>query len=52
MQWFQLAMTLVAMAEAVYKSIMEALAAGKNPTAVHAAIVDHVSSLPAKIAAV
>jgi len=52
MQWFQLSFALLAIAEQVFKSIQAAIAAGKSPTAIHAAIVDHVAATPAVVAAV
>ena len=49
MQWFNLAAAILAISEEVFKAISDALNAGKQPAAIHAAITDHVAQLPAKI---
>ena len=51
MKWFQLIASLLPIAEAIFKSIEDALSAGKQPADIHQTIVDHAAELPAKVRA-
>jgi hypothetical protein len=52
MKWFALIAALLPVAEEIFKAIADTLAAGRTPDAIHTAVVDHVTALPAQIRAV
>lgn len=49
MNFLRLAYTLLPLAEEVFRSIEDAIRAGKSQDDIHQTIVDHAVELPAKI---